>query len=361
MLERWRRTADLYEALRLLASKERHSPLAFRHIGLWRKGFLSDRYELYGLATNDSSLYVSDWARIVHAGTINDARFAVVLANKYVFHELLSHAFGHYLPEFFGAVFAGQFAPRSGPHGHEHDRTILELAETAPGIVVKPVEGGGGNNIHIISPQGGQLVHNGRPTDARRLAALFGSLDGYVVTGFLQQHSYSAAIFPEATNTIRVAMLRDPANGEVFVPIAVHRFGNSRSSPVDNFTQGGVAARVDIATGALSAGLSFRGRLETHEVHPETRAQVAGVVVPHWNQVLELVIRLGKAFPFLRHVGWDVVVTADGPRLIEGNHYMNPDVLQLHQPLLEDPRVRAFYRHYGVTGRRNHGRRAAAR
>ena len=46
-------------------------------------------------------------------------------------------------------------------------------------------------------------------------------------------------------------------------------------------------------------------------------------------------------------LGWDVVVTADGIRLLEGNANTGMNVLQVHGPLLSDPRIRRFYESHG--------------
>lgn len=55
------------------------------------------------------------------------------------------------------------------------------------------------------------------------------------------------------------------------------------------------------------------------------------------------------ALPFLNYVGWDVVVTDDGFKVIEGNN--NTDIeIQMHRRLglLTQPRVQRFYEHHKV-------------
>ena len=43
-----------------------------------------------------------------------------------------------------------------------------------------------------------------------------------------------------------------------------------------------------------------------------------------------------------------MVVTDDGFRILEGNQYTDVNLLQIHGPLLADPRVAAFYRRHRV-------------
>lgn len=52
--------------------------------------------------------------------------------------------------------------------------------------------------------------------------------------------------------------------------------------------------------------------------------------------------------PFLPYVGWDIIVTDDGYRVLEGKAFSDVNVLQIHTPLLRDPRVHSFYKAHGI-------------
>lgn len=362
MLQQLRELPGLYWDLRDLVTKELHSPLRFRHLELWRHGFVSERHELYRFDTFHRSLFVSDFARHAYGRRVNHRRMLPVLSNKYVFHEVLSHAFDAYLPRLRGVVLAGRFFPRVDKAGQEDETVaVTELLGPHPSVVLKPIGGGGGSGIHLLRTTDHGLELDGRPCDLEQLQAFQASLDGYVVSEFLVQHSYAAAIFAPSTNTIRVAAFIDPSTGEPFIAIAVHRFGTSLSAPVDNATQSGITSMVDLDTGELgeSVWLTGDGVRVTSETHRETGARIQGVVVPHWDDVKQLAFDLGRAFPYLPYVGWDIVVTEDGPRIIEGNHIMGTDIMQTHKPLLADPRVRRFYAAHGVIDRPSPARTVA--
>lgn len=343
-----------YRALRQLARAEWRSPQRLRHVELWPRGFLSERHELYDFDANDPSLYVSDFARVAHGRKVNDWRFLAVLRNKLVFHEVLERrSFGAYLPRVLGVISDGSVYQTDGEEAGAAT-TLLELLERCGAMVIRPLEGGGGNGIHVLRLTPSGPTHNGRALDAAAVDVVQRSCGGHLATELLEQHPYGARIFPGVLHTMRVPTMRDVETGAPFIPIAIHRFANAASAPVDNFSRGGLSANIDLATGELgpAASLTPDGSVRWHERHPETGAEIAGVRVPGWDDVQRLVLDVAAAFPYLRCVGWDVAVTEDGPKLIEGNYYMGVAVLQLHGPLLADERVRSFYERTGVVSKR---------
>ena len=103
-------------------------------------------------------------------------------------------------------------------------------------------------------------------------------------------------------------------------------------------------------TGVLGPAVSHPKSmtLDWHECHPDTQAPLAGRQIPGWDRIRQDILRLASQLPFLKVVGWDLLLADDGLVAIEGNHHPDPDVLQCHGPLLTDERVRRFYQHYGI-------------
>ncbi|KPV39014.1 hypothetical protein AN478_11845 [Thiohalorhabdus denitrificans] len=137
-----------------------------------------------------------------------------------------------------------------------------------------------------------------------------------------------------------------------FLAGAAHRFGASREVPVDNFSRGGVACGVDPERGVLGRGVTEPGLYarDVHDRHPVTGKRLEGVRVPFWEDLKELTVELTEAVPGLRYAGWDIFVSPEGPKVIEGNgDVANPNnLLQPHRPLLTCPRTVAFFRDHHV-------------
>jgi hypothetical protein len=131
----------------------------------------------------------------------------------------------------------------------------------------------------------------------------------------------------------------------------VHRFGRSRSFPVDNFHQGrgGVCAAVDSGSQTLGTAVSLdrQNRREWHSVHPETGSQIEGVTIPGLAAALEGVLAAARCFPEATCVGWDLLITDGGFSILEANAPPGIVVSQAHAPLLADPRTARFFKSHG--------------
>jgi hypothetical protein len=197
----------------------------------------------------------------------------------------------------------------------------------------------------------GRFELDGRPVSELELRDVCDGLEDYIVTEFVQQHSYADVWYPETTNTLRILTIRDYEAHGAFVARAVQRIGRASTVPVDNWSQGGLGCSVDVATGVLGPGVPFPKdtRIVRHDYHPDTKAPITGTEIPHWPLVTGKVMEMSDHLGMVPYLGWDVVVTADGFRVLEINHLSDIDVFQIHSPLLDDERVRRFYAEYTPT------------
>ena len=139
-----------------------------------------------------------------------------------------------------------------------------------------------------------------------------------MVEGFVEQHPALQELSPSGVNTVRIFTLID-SQGQYHVLGC--RLRISVDSPVDNLAAGNLAAPIDEATGRVSGPGVYSDITKLPEsVHPITGTAIEGFQVPFWQETLDLVKQASLLHPENRSVGWDVVVTPEGPGLIEGNH-----------------------------------------
>ncbi|WP_338647706.1 sugar-transfer associated ATP-grasp domain-containing protein [Flavobacterium sp. KS-LB2] len=139
-----------------------------------------------------------------------------------------------------------------------------------------------------------------------------------LVEEFITQHAAMNALSPSGVNTVRIFTQLDK-NNEVIILGCRQRI--SVDSQVDNMAAGNIAAMVDEETGKISGPGIYSDITKKEEIiHPITGVLIIGFQVPFWNECIAMVKAAAKLHPQNRSIGWDIVVTDNGPGFIEGNH-----------------------------------------
>jgi hypothetical protein len=202
-------------------------------------------------------------------------------------------------------------------------------------LFVKPIEGRGGSGTEawmVRSPGRYRSSHGAEKTLEQLLEHVAAkSVDGgeYLIQPRLVNHPDIADLTPGALSTVRLLTVLN----ERMEPEAVNaafRMAISKTSPVDNFHAGGIAAAVDMRTGTLgrASGLGLGGDFSWLEKHPLTGGTILGRRLPDWEAAKALAVAAHRLLAPRIVVGWDVGFLADGPCLVEGN--VGPD-LDIHQ------------------------------
>ncbi|MDX2375334.1 flagellar biosynthesis protein [Microbacterium sp. LRZ72] len=135
-----------------------------------------------------------------------------------------------------------------------------------------------------------------------------------LVEEVITQHPDLAAVCPGTVNTTRVTtFLTD--DGRVEIINMAQKFGRGEVSDQASF--GGFYTSLDEDGRATGAGYDTSGRL--FETHPETGYRIADFALPMMDEVRALIDDVARVVPTVRYVGWDIVVSPDGPVLVEGN------------------------------------------
>lgn len=320
-------------------------PLSLRHrLRAYRHGFLSSSYVLSELDKNNPDDYLSDYiqGRVIRPAV--NSTYTSVLENKVAFH-LSTNPYLDCVPMMFGTIESGEFF--SSPTA-DSKVDVIQILERERDLIVKPVAGTGGTGVrHLKCDDNGYYI-NGQPVSQNGIIDLVERLDGYLITEFVHQHDYSMTISPESVNSIRVLTIKDADTGEMFIPAAIHRFGSTGGAPTDNWHSGGFAAPIDIDTGELNPLVRYspENGLQQFEAHPETGARVYGTSIPHWDAVKQTAINVANIHRQNPYVGWDIVVTTDGPVVIEGNCAPHSEFVQLGGGLFKNERVRRAFKEF---------------
>ncbi|WP_435076769.1 sugar-transfer associated ATP-grasp domain-containing protein [Halococcus sp. AFM35] len=329
-----------------------------RRLWLWRHGFLSSADVLYDLEKDNYRRYLSSYQR-ERAAWLNGER-STAFDNKLFFHWM-TEPFDDQRVATYGLLRDGRFHDLHTLRSDEADTGSHGTADAAAwvderlredgALVLKPVTGGGGKDVRLCSYSDGTYRVNGDEHSAEAFRELVAGLDEYLVTERVEQAAYADDLYPDAANTLRVLTIYDEEADEPYLAGVVHRIGTERSAPLDNLVRGGLVADVDRDTGELGEAVRYLGaeQLVRYANHPDTGTAIAGTTVPGWPAVREQLLEMAATFSHAPYIGWDVIVTDEGEfTVIEGNNCSGVRVFQVHEPLLDDSRVRRFYERHGI-------------
>lgn len=340
-----------------------------RRLWLWRRGFTSESDLLFDLDEAGPREFLSTVQQERSMAIASD--WTATASNKMV-GQLLFGSYPEHLPELYGLVEDGTLKRTSplmdtpdweqstGDGGervptHDAPEWVDRYLDDREALVLKPVYGRAGKGVLVCrkgadaDADADEYEVNGERKTRSEFDEIVGDLDEYIATEFVEQADYADRLFPDSTNTLRIMTFWDYETGEPFVGAAVQRIGSPSSAPTDNWSGGGISAELS-EDGTLSRGVQWRsseGEVEWFDTHPATGSQIAGATVPNWPEIREQVLELAALYPYFPKVGWDILPTGDGTfKIIELNPRAGTRSIQVHSPLLRDPRIRRFYEHH---------------
>ena len=333
----------------LKQEKERGSKkLSLRKFYLLSKGFCSDHPIPYDFEKNKYSDYVSDLENIKLA-YINYP-YGRLVRDKLVF----SYFFNSYFrtPECYCTIHKGKIQAGNMKSHIDSLEALIELAKQNK-LILKPQMGTGGNGILLFEiKKYPDILINKKKIDIDGFRKIINSLDTYLVTEFIEQGDFARRFFPDTANTIRLTTFYDNVTSKTFIPYSFMRFGRKNSIPADNISQGGIFSMIDVNTGQLTEAFEIVKFQKPNLLarHPDTNECIKGAVIPEWEKLKEFFIRLGSIInPFIKIVGWDIILTNDSFVVLEGNN--GPDLYNNQGAgylLAKQPEVVKFLKHHKI-------------
>ena len=268
--------------------------------------------------------------RIVEAA-LNPLELQKTLLDKLAITARL-HQAGIPVPEVIAGYTATPSADDPAWRSLRGETGIMELTreEWPEGLVIKPIDGGGGRDAHVFRAAGrdGFRRIDGSCISARALAALLARRKGmrWKIERRIPPHPEMNALNPDVLTTLRVMSFRH-RDGTVMIGPVVWRMSLGRSG-VDNRVPNSPFAPVELSTGIAGKARSSLSGPEFSR-HPETGFQVEGTRLPHWRLVDPLVRAAFDVLPGLHAIGWDVAIAESGPLIIEANAWWGQKMLEV--------------------------------
>jgi hypothetical protein len=322
---KWRRTrrADLW-SLNGISLKDKK--WAYKH------GFLSYRIPQYGITKENYKEFIPDydfrWLR-----QINN-KYRTWCEDKITLKYILSE-YNQFFPEYYyhiclrnGELCIIRLMDCPDYCTSDFD-SIFRLVEEKGVLSLKPQSGSQGRGFYRFSFEDGKYYLNyEEATKEEVLEILQDGNAQYLVTEYILQHPVINNIYSGSVNTLRIIVFKQdgitPQIGNAYM-----RIGSSETGAVDNVSQGGMVAQVDIETGRLFNGKMIHDNIiEPCEYHPDTGTKIE-CNLPNWDIVKKYIVELAKLMPQLEFFGFDVAITEDGFKIPEINR--SPDY-----PKIED-------------------------
>lgn len=133
-----------------------------------------------------------------------------------------------------------------------------------------------------------------------------------LIEEMIEAHSKLRKLAHRGTPDLRVVIFNS-------VPVmAMLRVPTKESHGRANLDQGALGIGIDIATGVTTYGL--RGKAERITHFPDSSKKVNGILIPFWQESLELAVRAANAAGYM-FMGCDLFISETGPLVVELNGF----------------------------------------
>lgn len=140
-----------------------------------------------------------------------------------------------------------------------------------------------------------------------------------IIQNIVKQHDKLSAFKTKSVSTIRIITIKGKS-GIINVFSAFLRLSIDLDSFVDNRAKGGLGVGIDLDTGKL---LKFGYPHDSFGVkiqkHPISNISFLNFQIPFWKETKQLVVQAHRQFYGIQSIGWDVIITNNGPIILEGN------------------------------------------
>ena len=291
------------------------------------KGLTTDEYFEFEFEKRDEefrSSFLGLNEQRYYLDYLNPIKYCSLARNKYMAHKMLedtgvrkSQVYCYYHPE---ARYIASDEKASDIEGVLHILKTKQVQSCA----IKTTESSHGYNVWVINSidyQDGDAVMTRFDGETLLLSSVLGH-DALLFESVVKQTKQFAAFNESSVNTVRFMTTLWP-DGSARVIATFIKIGRAGKC-VDNAGGGGnVDVCVDTETGVIKYAIQYDGWRNIKDIdrHPDSGAQLNGVIVENWEAIKEEVKKFQQAFPYCKAAGWDIAITDEGPVVIEVNDF----------------------------------------
>lgn len=200
------------------------------------------------------------------------------------------------------------------------DSSINQIAlflDNNPVFVAKSSIGDSGNQVSIVS------TNDFKDYNALLLFLKQNNYD--LLEEKIENHRLIKHLNPTSLNTLRIVTVN--SNNTVHVLFAGIRVG-AKDALLDNISQGGMSARINISTGVIETPFYFKQSANSKGI--ASTSLYVGYPIPYWDDVINIVNSAALVVPEVRIVAWDIAITDNNIELIEGNESFGSVIMQMY-------------------------------
>ena len=303
-------------------------------------GFMADQIALYKLNRKNKKEYLSefDWYKSRY---INEP-YNFILNNKLVCTDLMKH-----YTKFAETYYLKKKGIINSYNGLKCSyEEIIKLLTQKNSLMIKPINLGKGFGVQKLDYKDKKFFVDNENKTKEEMLQYLEKHNNYFVSEYINQSKELNNIFKDATNTIRLITIRNPKTNKCEVLFAVQRIGTKETIPVDNGSRGGLVANIDIESGILSEARSIQ-RIVNFDKHPDNDNKIKGVKIKDWDKIKNHYVDLMEKFPYLYFVAWDILLTDNGPVVIEANTSSGVNIIQIWGGQRKG-KLGEFYKHHNI-------------
>lgn len=301
-------------------------------------GYMADQIALYNLNSRNKKNYLSefDWYKSRYI----NGEYSFLLNNKLVCSDLLKNYI--FVPK--TLFFKEKGVYKCSDHLLTNEQELLDIIKLNKIVFIKPISRGKGSDVNKIEFKNKDFYLDDKKIDEKKLLFMLKKRNDYFVSEYIKQSKELNRIYSNTSNTIRLITVREDNTCKVL--FAVQRIGTKETIPVDNGSRGGLVANIDLETGILSEAKSIQKNCN-YEKHPDSGELIKGYRINKWDEIKKTFEKLMEQFPYFNFVAWDILLTDNGPVVIEANTSSGVNIIQLWGGQRND-KLGEFYRKYKI-------------